>query len=117
MPLGEGDGSAPLKALELAVRLAPGELVGRRKITPAHIQTALQRRAILYDRAGDQHYDTISAFIKSVRGSDPNAALHYLARMLEAGEDPNFSSLLVQLITFLRNLGGSTVATKLSCRC
>ncbi|MGH7496238.1 MAG: replication-associated recombination protein A [bacterium] len=88
--LGGGDARATLNALELAARLAPVEANGRRKITLAFIQTALQRRAILYDRAGDQHYDTISAFIKSVRGSDPNAALHYLARMLEAGEDPKF---------------------------
>ncbi len=88
--LGGGDARATLNALELAVRLAPVEKEGKRKITPAQVQNALQKRAILYDRAGEQHYDTISAFIKSVRGSDPNAALHYLARMLEAGEDPKF---------------------------
>jgi putative ATPase len=50
----------------------------------------MQQRALLYDRAGDQHYDTISAFIKSVRGSDPDAAIYWLARMIEAGEDPMF---------------------------
>jgi len=50
----------------------------------------VQKKPILYDRAGDYHYDTISAFIKSVRGGDPNAALHYLARMIESGEDPKF---------------------------
>ena len=54
------------------------------------IEDALQRRSVLYDRAGDQHYDTISAFIKSVRGSAPDAALYWLGRMVEAGEDPMF---------------------------
>lgn len=54
------------------------------------VEAAVQHAAVRYDRAGDQHYDVISAFIKSVRGSDPDAALHYLARMLEAGEDPRF---------------------------
>ena len=56
----------------------------------ATVEGALQKRAILYDKAGDMHYDTISAFIKSVRGSSPDAALYWLARMLEAGEDPRF---------------------------
>src|SRR5829696_1458636 len=56
----------------------------------AHIEDALQRPRVTYDRAGDQHYDVASAFIKSIRGSDPDAALHYLARMLAAGEDPRF---------------------------
>src|SRR5207253_5518292 len=54
------------------------------------VEDAVQRRALQYDRAGDQHYDTISAFIKSLRGSDPDAAVYWLARMLEAGEDPLF---------------------------
>ena len=54
------------------------------------IEDSLQRRAILYDRAGDQHHDTISAFIKSVRGSSPDGALYWLGRMVEAGEDPLF---------------------------
>jgi putative ATPase len=54
------------------------------------IREAMQRRSLLYDRAGDQHYDTISAFIKSVRGSDPDAALYWLMRMIDAGEDPMF---------------------------
>ena len=59
-------------------------------ITVAALETAIQHVAVRYDKDGDQHYDVISAFIKSVRGSDPDAALHYLARMLEAGEDPRF---------------------------
>ncbi|KTR63064.1 ATPase AAA, partial [Rothia kristinae] len=59
-------------------------------VTAAHAEEATDRAALRYDRAGDQHYDVISAFIKSIRGSDPDAALHYLARMIEAGEDPRF---------------------------
>ena len=59
-------------------------------ITAEHVGVAVQRALVRYDRTGDQHYDVISAFIKSVRGSDVDAALHYLARMIEAGEDPRF---------------------------
>ena len=59
-------------------------------VTLAVVERAVDRAAVRYDRAGDQHYDVASAFIKSVRGSDVDAALHYLARMLEAGEDPRF---------------------------
>jgi len=62
----------------------------RRHVTRADIEEALQHRTYLYDRQGDAHYDTISAFIKSLRGSDPDAALYWLARMVEAGEDPLF---------------------------
>jgi putative ATPase len=60
------------------------------QITELHIGTAMDRALVRYDRDGDQHYDVISAFIKSVRGSDADAATHYLARMIEAGEDPRF---------------------------
>jgi putative ATPase len=81
--LADGDARRALNILELSAALAPD-----RVLTVAGVQAAAQRRYLLYDRAGDQHYDTISAFIKSLRGSDPDAALHYLARMLEAGEDP-----------------------------
>jgi putative ATPase len=59
-------------------------------VTPEHVAAAVQRALVRYDRSGDQHYDVISAFIKSIRGSDVDAALHYLARMIEAGEDPRF---------------------------
>ena len=62
----------------------------RRRSTSATAETAVDRAAVRYDRQGDQHYDVISAFIKSIRGSDVDAALHYLARMIEAGEDPRF---------------------------
>jgi putative ATPase len=88
--LAAGDGRAALSALELAVKLAPVDAAGKRRLAVEHIREAVQKKPLLYDRAGDYHYDTISAFIKSVRGGDPNAALHYLARMLEAGEDPKF---------------------------
>jgi len=81
-----GDARVALNALELASDAAGGE----REIALADIREALQRRSLLYDRAGDQHYDTISAFIKSVRGSDPDAALYWLMRMIDAGEDPMF---------------------------
>ena len=76
-----------LNALEAAVYSAPqGE--GRRVITLPMAEEAMQRKALLYDRAGEEHYNIISAFHKSLRGSDPDAALYWLARMLEAGEDP-----------------------------
>src|SRR6266566_2290135 len=68
----------------------PDEPALERRITLADVEDALQRPRVTYDRAGDQHYDVASAFIKSIRGSDPDAAVHYLARMLEAGEDPRF---------------------------
>jgi len=88
--LSAGDARAALTALELAVKLAPVDKSGKRRLTVEHIREAVQKKPILYDRAGDYHYDTISAFIKSVRGGDPNAALHYLSRMIESGEDPKF---------------------------
>jgi putative ATPase len=67
-----------------------GEHAPTRHVTRADVEEALQHRTYLYDRQGDAHYDTISAFIKSLRGSDPDAALYWLARMIEAGEDPLF---------------------------
>ncbi|MBI4127965.1 MAG: replication-associated recombination protein A [Parcubacteria group bacterium] len=83
-----GDARIALNALEIAAQnLLPKE---EKTISLAHIQEALQYKALLYDRAGEEHYNTISAFIKSMRGSNPDAALYWLARMLEAGEDPLF---------------------------
>ncbi|HLQ05220.1 MAG TPA: replication-associated recombination protein A, partial [Verrucomicrobiae bacterium] len=76
-----GDARVALNALELA----HDATAGSREITLADVREALQRRSLLYDRAGDQHYDTISAFIKSVRGSDPDASLYWLMRMIDAG--------------------------------
>jgi putative ATPase len=86
--LSGGDARVALNGLELAV-LAVQER-GRAHVTMQDIDGALQQPSLLYDRAGDQHYWLISAFIKSVRGSDPDASVYWLARMLEAGEDPLF---------------------------
>jgi putative ATPase len=85
-----GDARIALNSLELAVQAAIKDPSGTVHVGVADIEGALQNPALLYDRAGDQHYWLISAFIKSVRGSDPDAAVYWLARMLEAGEDPLF---------------------------
>ena len=85
-----GDARNALNALELAVESTPPDKKGLIHITLDVAQESIQRRAVLYDKDGDSHYDTISAFIKSVRGSDPDAALYWLAKMLYAGEDPRF---------------------------
>jgi putative ATPase len=83
-----GDARRALNALEVAA--AAVRLAGRGEILRADAEDALQQRTILYDKAGEQHYDVVSAFIKSLRGSDPDAAVYYLVRMLEGGEDPRF---------------------------
>ena len=83
-----GDARRALTALDAAASGA--RRAGRPRIEVSDVERAVQRVAVRYDKDGDQHYDVISAFIKSVRGSDPDAAVHYLARMLEAGEDPRF---------------------------
>lgn len=91
--LSSGDARRALTALEAAANVALSEQTesaGAPSITREHIELAINRATVSYDRAGDQHYDVISAFIKSVRGSDVDAAIHYLARMVEAGEDPRF---------------------------
>lgn len=87
--MADGDARVALTALELAVAASPVE-DGRHRVSLPDVEDAMQRPALLYDRAGDMHFDLISAFIKSVRGSDPDAAVYWLARMLEAGEDPMF---------------------------
>ena len=84
----EGDARAALNALELAVDTAAQR--GEPAVTLERVEDALQQRAVLYDRAGDRHYDYISAWIKATRGSDPDASLYYLAVMLAGGEDPRF---------------------------
>ena len=83
-----GDARLALNALETAASLAAGQ--GAPSIGSGDIEEALQRRIIRYDKGGDRHYDVISAFIKSLRGSDPDAAVYWLHVMLEAGEDPEF---------------------------
>jgi len=85
-----GDARTALNALELAAGAVEPGAGGERLVRQVDVEGALQQRALLYDRAGDQHYDVISAFIKSIRGSDPDAAIYWLARMLEAGEDLMF---------------------------
>lgn len=85
--LSMGDARRALTALEAA---AAPFLSGGGEVGLAQVEQAVQHAAVRYDKDGDQHYDVVSAFIKSVRGSDPDAAIHYLARMIEAGEDPRF---------------------------
>src|SRR5476649_1103882 len=86
----EGDARRVLNGLEIAALTTPPDAAGLVVIDAAIIEECVQKKRVLYDRDEDQHYDTISAFIKSVRGSDPDAALYWLAKMIEAGEDPRF---------------------------
>lgn len=94
--LAGGDGRAALTSLELASQIACDPNAPHEEgaapipITVAHVEEANPRRGLAYDKDGDMHYDVISAFIKSMRGSDPDAALYWLARMIDAGEDPKF---------------------------
>ena len=87
--LANGDARAALNALEAAAQLAK-ETEGKRVVTLEIVEDAAQQRALKYDKGGDTHYDVISAYIKSMRGGDPDAALYWLARMISAGEDPRF---------------------------
>jgi putative ATPase len=86
--LASADARRALNTLEIAAELAQHN--GSKEILTAHISEAAQHKALLYDRAGEEHYNVISAFIKSMRGSDPDAALYWMTRMVEAGEDPLF---------------------------
>jgi putative ATPase len=88
--IANGDARSALNALELAVETTPPDADGRIVIDLPVAEESIQRRAVLYDKDGDAHYDIISAFIKSLRGSDPDAALYWAARMVYAGEDPRF---------------------------
>ncbi len=88
--LANGDARSALNILELAASATTADTQGKRQLSVATVEDAAQRKSTQYDRGGDQHYDTISAFIKSVRGSDPDAAIYWLARMLESGEDLMF---------------------------
>jgi putative ATPase len=85
-----GDARRALVTLEAAVAVAALGANGRKLLTTDVVQEALQKRTLLYDKAGDEHYGVVSAFIKSMRGSDPDAAVYWMARMIEAGEDPLF---------------------------
>jgi len=86
--MANGDARVALNALEMATSANRPDVNGNRRLDLHSLEEALQHRAVLYDKSGDQHYDLISALHKSLRGSDPDAALYWLGRMLEAGEDP-----------------------------
>ena len=88
--IANGDARIALNALETAAYTSTPDVDGNRVINLEIIADALQRRSPMYDKAGESHYDTVSAFIKSVRGSSPDGALYWLARMIESGEDPMF---------------------------
>ncbi len=88
--MSDGDARKALSALEIAVLTTQPDEKGGITITKEIAEESIQKKAVVYDKKGDQHYDTISAFIKSMRGSDPDAAIYYLAKMLYAGEDPRF---------------------------
>lgn len=88
--MANGDVRTALNALELAVLTTSSDTDGKIKIDKNVIKDCIQMKKSLYDKTNDEHYDVISAFIKSMRGSDPDATLHYLARMIEGGEDPMF---------------------------
>jgi putative ATPase len=85
-----GDARRALSTLEAAASVPAPDAAGVRRIDQAAVEEALQKRALLYDKGGDEHYAVVSAFIKSLRGTDPDAAVYWMARMLEAGEDPLF---------------------------
>ena len=97
-----GDGRAALTSLELASQMATPTSAenaeGPFAITREHVLEANPRRGLSYDKSGDMHYDVISAFIKSMRGSDPDAALYWLARMIDAGEDPKFIARRIMIL-------------------
>jgi putative ATPase len=92
----QGDARRALTGLEVACDVAMSD--GRTRIEAHDVETAVQRRVLLYDKGGEEHYGVVSAFIKSMRGGDPDAALHYLVRMLESGEEPTF--ILRRMVIF-----------------
>ena len=104
-----GDARRALNSLEVAA--AAVRLAGRAAVTRADAEEALQHRALVYDKAGEEHYNVVSAFIKSMRGSDPDAAVYYMTRMLEAGEDPRF--VLRRMVIFAAEDVGNADPTAL----
>jgi len=86
----DGDARRALNGLEVAAVTTPPDPAGKVRLTLTEVQESMQKKAVVYDRDEDAHYDTVSAYIKSMRGSDPDAALYWLAKMLYAGEDPRF---------------------------
>ncbi len=113
----EGDARRLLNALELAATTTPPGPDGVIEITLDVAVESIQRRAVRYDKSGDNHYDTISAFIKSIRGSDPDAALYWLARMIDAGEDPRFIArrLVIAASEDIGNADPQAVTVAVSC--
>jgi putative ATPase len=93
-----GDARRALATIEAAAAVAAPDPAGKLAVTAAVVEEAAQQRTLLYDKAGDEHYGVVSAFIKSLRGSDPDAAVYWMARMIEAGEDPMF--VLRRLVIF-----------------
>src|SRR5262249_24081942 len=85
-----GDARTALNALEIAAKSTPADGAGARLVDLGAVRSVFQGRALVYDKHGEEHYNVISAFIKSMRASDPDASLYWLARMMEAGEDPLF---------------------------
>jgi putative ATPase len=96
--MSKGDARIALNALEMATLGTPPDAQGKRRISLATIEDAVQHPALNYDKTGDQHYDLISALHKSMRGSDPDASLYWLARMVEAGEEPQY--IIRRLVRF-----------------
>ncbi|QQE73242.1 AAA family ATPase [Brevibacillus composti] len=113
----EGDARRLLNALELAATTTPPGPDGRIVITLDVAVESIQRRAVRYDKSGDNHYDTASAFIKSIRGSDPDAALYWLARMIDAGEDPRFIArrLIISASEDIGNADPHAITVAVSC--
>ena len=103
-----GDARMALTGLEAAVLAA--QAAGESEVTRDLVADAVQKKAVVYDRQGDAHYDVISAFIKSIRGSDPDAALFWLARMLEAGEDARF--IARRMIVHASRTSGSPIRAR-----
>jgi len=115
--LSGGDARMMLNGLETAVSLVHTDTAGRKIIGRKEIEEAFQRKYVKYDKGGEEHFNTISAFIKSVRGSDPDAAVYWLARMLEAGEDPKYIArrLIVLASEDVGNADPSALTLATSC--
>src|SRR3989442_989668 len=99
--MSDGDARRALMALEVAVLSSQSEIKNQKskiEITLDIAEQSIQRKAIVYDGTGDEHYDASSALIKSMRGSDPDAAVYWVARMLEAGEDPRFIARRIAIL-------------------
>ena len=103
--ISDGDARKALGALELAALTTARQKDGTVRITLKEAEESIQKKAVVYDRMGDAHYDVASAYIKSMRGSDPDAALYWLARMIEAGEDPLYHFSISSWVGLIRSLG------------